>query len=271
MSTDGLIVLEVEDLSKHFGGLAALSDYRLDLARNDVLGLIGPNGAGKTTAFNLLTGVLAPTGGRIRLAGADLAGVGPEAFASAGIARTFQNIRLFRDLTVWENVAVGLHMRQGPGWLATILGLPGAVAREGEIRDRSAALLADLGLADAVDRRAGDLPYGLQRKVEIARALATAPTVLLLDEPAAGMNPSETAALTETLRGIASAADAPTLIVVEHDMKLVMSLCSRVQVLNRGLLIADGKPADIQRHEDVIAAYLGSGRRSRKGRRHAHA
>lgn len=265
MGAERPVVLRARELTKRFGGLAALTDYDLSLRAGEVLGLIGPNGAGKTTAFNLLTGVLAPTSGRIALGGRDLAGAPPEAFARAGIARTFQNIRLFRDLTLWENVAVGLHMREGPGWLATVLALPGTRAREARLRDRAVDLLARVGLGDAPDGLAGDLPYGLQRKVEIARALATAPTVLLLDEPAAGMNPAETARLTETLRGLAE-AEGVTMIVVEHDMRLVMALCSRIQVLNRGLLLAEGPPAAIQRDEGVVEAYLGSRRRA-----HAHA
>ncbi|WP_245259014.1 ABC transporter ATP-binding protein [Salinarimonas rosea] len=265
MSTDS-IILGVRDLSKSFGGVTAISGWCLDLARGEILGMIGPNGAGKTTAFNLLTGVLAPSSGRIVLHGRDLTGSGPEAFARGGISRTFQNIRLFQDLSVWENVAVGLHMHEGPGWIATVIGLPSARRRERTIREKAEALLETVGLAGMGSRRAGDLPYGLQRKVEIARALATGPSVLLLDEPAAGMNPSETAHLTETLRAIARAArshagEPVTMVVVEHDMRLVMSLCTRVQVLDRGVLLADGAPAEIQRDERVIAAYLGSGRK----------
>jgi branched-chain amino acid transport system ATP-binding protein len=267
-------VLDVAGLSKRFGGLAALTDYDLKLRRGEVLGLIGPNGAGKTTAFNLLTGVVGPTSGRIVLDGTDLTGATPETFAKAGIARTFQNVRLFRDLSVWENVAVGCHMRAGAGWIATVLGLPGARASEERIRARSIDLLDVVGLRAVAGQRAGDLPYGLQRKVEIARALATDPILLLLDEPAAGMNTVETAGLTESLRELSAtvrAADGArlTIIVVEHDMRLVMALCTRIQVLNRGELLADGTPAEIQRHEAVIEAYLGSGRKA--GRRHARA
>jgi branched-chain amino acid transport system ATP-binding protein len=268
MTSGAALVFQVQGLSKRFGGLAALDDYRLELEQGAILGLIGPNGAGKTTAFNLLSGVLAPSGGRILLHGRDLTGAGPEAFALAGIGRTFQNSRLFRDLAVWENVAVGLHMRDGPGWLATVLGL--AAARRGEAAIRAAArdFLALVGLADLADRRAGELAYGLQRKVEIARALATRPLVLLLDEPAAGMNPAETAALTVTLRELAATVRTPegaplTMIVVEHDMRLVMALCTRIQVLNRGVLLAEGTPAAIQEDPAVLEAYLGRRRAER--------
>ena len=274
MTSGTAVVFNAEGLSKRFGGLQALDGYRLELEEGAILGLIGPNGAGKTTAFNLLSGVLQPTTGRIVLHGAELTGAGPEAFARAGIGRTFQNSRLFRDLAVWENVAVGLHMRDGPGWLATVLGLPAARRGEAAIRAAARDFLAQVGLADLADRRAGELPYGLQRKVEIARALATRPAILLLDEPAAGMNPAETATLTETLRGLAATVRTPAgaplaMIVVEHDMRLVMALCTRIQVLNRGVLLAEGPPATIQADPAVLEAYLGPARKP--GRQHAHA
>jgi branched-chain amino acid transport system ATP-binding protein len=274
MTSGTVNVFNVRDLSKRFGGLQALDGYRLELEAGAILGLIGPNGAGKTTAFNLLSGVLRPTTGHIVLHGAELTGAGPETFAKAGIGRTFQNSRLFADLAVWENVAVGLHMREGPGWLASVLGL--GSARRGELAIRAAArdFLALVGLADVADRRAGELPYGLQRKVEIARALATRPAVLLLDEPAAGMNPAETATLTETLRELAATVRTPkgaplALIVVEHDMRMVMSLCTRIQVLNRGVLLAEGPPTVMQEDPAVLEAYLGPARR--RGRQHADA
>jgi branched-chain amino acid transport system ATP-binding protein len=274
MTSGTTVAFNAAGLSKRFGGLQALDGYRVELEAGAILGLIGPNGAGKTTAFNLLSGVLQPTAGRIVLRGEDLTGAGPEAFARAGIGRTFQNSRLFRDLAVWENVAVGLHMRDGPGWLATVLGLPAARRGEAAIRAAARDFLALVGLADLADRRAGELPYGLQRKVEIARALATRPAVLLLDEPAAGMNPAETATLTETLHGLAATVRTPAgvplaLIVVEHDLRMVMALCTRIQVLNRGVLLAEGPPAAIQADPAVLEAYLGPARKP--GRQHAHA
>jgi branched-chain amino acid transport system ATP-binding protein len=260
MGETGRPVLTAEHLTRRFGGVVALSDYRLNLEEGELLGLIGPNGAGKTTAFNLLTGVLPPSRGRILLDGTDLTGRRPERFAAVGIARTFQNIRLFKELTAWENVAVGYHMRHGPGWFATMLGLPSVRRRERAMRDWAAELLAAVGLGEAVDRRAGDLAYGDQRKLEIARALATEPRVLLLDEPAAGMNRTETGRLMETIAALHGSRDL-TIVVVEHDMRLVMNLCRRIQVLNRGELLAEGTPAEIQADPAVIEAYLGSGRR----------
>lgn len=258
-------ILEVSDLSKQFGGVRALSNYNLSLRRGELLGLIGPNGAGKTTAFNLLTGVLKPTSGSIVFEGKALTGRPAHHFATAGISRTFQNIRLFRDLTVLDNVKAGLHMRHGTGVVATVLGLPTWRRSERTITQRAMELLALTGLDDIALVVAGDLSYGDQRRVEIARALASEPRLLLLDEPAAGMNPQETETLTGMIRHIHRQFDL-TLVVVEHDIRLVMSLSDRVQVINRGEMLAIGTPEVIQRDPHVVEAYLGTGRKSRKRR-----
>ena len=262
---DDAPLLEATGLGKRFGGVVALSGYRLRLARGELLGLIGPNGAGKTTAFNLLSGVLRPSSGRIVFAGRDVTGQPAHRFAALGIARTFQNIRLFRDLTVEENVMAALHGRHGAGLAATLLGLPAFRRAEREIAAEARRLLAMLGLERLAQHRAGDLAYGDQRRVEIARALATEPALLLLDEPAAGMNPREMAELVALVARLHRELGL-TVILVEHDVKLVMGLCRRVQVLNRGEVLAIGTPEEVQGDPAVIEAYLGSRRRERAAR-----
>ena len=253
-------LLTVEALAKNFGGVRALDGVSFAVAEGELVGLIGPNGSGKTTAFNLISGVLKPSGGRIRLAGKDVTGNAPEENARAGIARTFQNIRLFRDLAVLDNVMVGRHMRHGAGFLPTVLGLPAARQAEAETRRRTLEILDILGLSSRAGERVADLPYGDQRKVEFARALATEPRLLLLDEPTAGMNPIETADLAKTIRRL-HADLGLTILLVEHDMRMVMGLCRRLVVVNHGRVLAEGTPDAIQSNEQVIEAYLGHGRR----------
>lgn len=266
MSSDGEAILEVRDLRKDFGGVRALDGVSFAIGPTELVGLIGPNGSGKTTAFNLLTGVLPPTCGAITFRGHDVTGNAPAENARLGMARTFQNIRLFRDLPVVDNVMVGVHMRRGPGFWPTILQLPGARRAEADIRRRAMEALSLLGLEDRAAEIVGNLPYGDQRKVELARALASEPALLLLDEPTAGMNPRETTGLAETIRrlhrdlGIA-------ILLVEHDMKMVMGLCERIVVFNQGRKLAAGTAREVQNDSAVIEAYLGR----RRERAHADA
>ncbi len=257
MSHSGKPLLKVEGLEKRFGGLEALGGYGIEVAHGELVGLIGPNGAGKTTVFNLLSGVLRPTAGRIVFDGRETTRLRPDQNAALGLARTFQNIRLFSDLSVLDNVKTAFHMRLGSGFWTTLLHSPGFRHSEAEMDRRAREFLDILDLGDVLDETAGNLPYGAQRRVEIARALATGPKLLLLDEPSAGMNPQETDELIEVIRLIHKEYDL-TILLVEHDMSLVMSLCERLQVLNRGRVLAEGLPEEIRRNPGVIEAYLGS-------------
>lgn len=259
MKTENLLV--AEQITRHFGGITAVESYDLQLARGDLVGLIGPNGAGKTTVFNMLSGVLAPSSGQVRIGDRNLTGQPPNRFAQAGLARTFQNIRLFEDLSVLDNVMSGGHMRMGAGLLATLAQVPSFWRAETAIKARASQVIERVGLSHQRDRRAGDLSYGDQRRVEIARALALEPRILLLDEPAAGLNTSETATLTDLIRSLVH-RDGIAVLLVEHDMRLVMSLCERIHVLNRGKFIASGTANEIQRDPAVIEAYLGTRRKA---------
>ncbi len=251
-----MTLLEVRNLTRKFGGLSAVSNFSIDLSSHEIAGIIGPNGAGKTTVFNLITGVYRPTSGSIRLNRIELAGLAPSRIALLGIARTFQNIRLFKDLSVLDNVRTAhySHARYGP--LAALFRLASCRDEEMKITDHSMELLALFGLDRHADERARSLPYGLQRRLEIARALATRPMLLLLDEPAAGMNAGEVAQLMDLIRWVRSEFKV-TILLIEHQMQLVMNVCERVLVLDFGVTIAEGKPGEVRSNRRVLEAYLG--------------
>ena len=249
-------VLEVTHATMRFGGLVAVNDLNMHIDSQEIVALIGPNGAGKTTAFNMITGVYAPTEGSVILQGRSITRMRPDRIASAGIARTFQNIRLFKALTVLDNVLIAQHVRLTASWLRAVLRSPRYRKEEARAYERAKELLTYMGLWEVRDEISSSLPYGMQRKLEIARALATQPTLLLLDEPAAGMNPAESAELTELIRGIRNRYHL-TVLLIEHHMDVVMDISDRIYVLNYGGLIAEGTPAEIQQNDDVIRAYLG--------------
>lgn len=251
-----MALLEVKNLGIVFGGLHAVEDFNLSLEKGSLYGLIGPNGAGKTTVFNLLSGVYKPTTGSFSLDGVKLVGKSPIEISKLGIARTFQNIRLFKNLSVLDNVKLGLHNQVKYSTIEGILRLPRYFSSEKEMNNRAMELLKVFNLEEEKDTLADNLPYGKQRKLEMARALATNPKLLLLDEPAAGMNPSETQELMDTIRFVRDEFDM-TILLIEHDMKLVSGICEKVTVLNFGQVLAEGKTSDVLNNPEVIKAYLG--------------
>ncbi len=256
MATDGTPLIDVQTLRKEFGGLVAVNDVDFAIPRRAIVSLIGPNGAGKTTFFNMLTGVYKPTAGRIVFAGDDVTGKPPHAITERGIGRTFQNIRLFPLMTAVENVLVGMHCRLHGGILRSILRTPGLKREERRARERAVELLEFCGLRGRHEEVARNLSYGDQRRLEVARALATEPKLLLLDEPTAGMNPQETAEFTQFVAELRTEQQL-TVLMIEHDMKVVMGISDRVTVLDYGEKIAEGTPQEIQRDERVVEAYLG--------------
>jgi branched-chain amino acid transport system ATP-binding protein len=241
-----------------FGGLSAVSDFSTTVENGEIVGLIGPNGAGKTTVFNMITGVYAPTKGEILLDGKNIAGKQPHTITAAGIARTFQNIRLFHEMTVLENILAASYLREKPNLFESVLHLPGYLDKEKRSRGFAMELLDSVGLLENAGDNAVSLPYGKQRRLEIVRALATSPKILLLDEPAAGMNPQESYELMDFIVSVRDKFKISVLLI-EHHMQVVMGICTRLYVLDYGITIAEGSPAEIQKNQKVIDAYLGVG------------
>ncbi|MFC0297950.1 ABC transporter ATP-binding protein [Geobacillus jurassicus] len=249
------VLLEVEQLSKSFGGVQAVQNVSFHVKKEEIVAVIGPNGAGKTTLFNMISGIIPPTSGLVRFQGAVVTGKKPHELATLGMTRTFQNLQLFSDMTVVENVMVGFHPRLKSGILSAGFRLPRTVKEENEAREQAFSCLEQVGLVHLAWKRAGTLPYGMQRLVEIARAAVSRPSLILLDEPMAGLNPQESKQLVDVL--LAMREQGFTFLFVEHDMETVMSIADRIVVLDYGKKIAEGSPGEIARHPDVIKAYLG--------------
>ena len=249
-------LLHVEGLTKSFDGLLAVSDFSLDLNRGELVGLIGPNGAGKTTVFNLMTGILRPDRGEVLFRGENLAGRSPHEISIKGLVRTFQNIRLMSGMTVRENLKPAFHHKLGYSLLSAMLHTPGFVKSETFVDNKIDSVLETLGISEQGDSEVGDLPYGIQRRVEIARALCLEPIILLLDEPTAGLNPREVNEIIEIIHYLSRETDID-LIVIEHNMRVIMSICERIVVINEGRVIAVGKPTEVQNNEEVVRVYLG--------------
>ena len=256
MSGEAAPVLEIEGVTMRFGGVTAIDDVTISIEPRKIVGLIGPNGAGKTTVFNVITGFYQPQAGEVRFRGERLSGLAPQVICRRGVARTFQSIRLFSQGTVLENVMVGCHVRRKSFWWMAPLCLPSFLKEERAIRAKSQALLDRLNLGSLAGEKASSLPYGAQRRLEIARALATEPSFLLLDEQAAGMNPQESAELMVFIESVREEFDL-SIFMIEHDMKVVMGVCSRIWVMEYGRLIAEGDPAEIKSNPRVVSAYLG--------------
>ncbi|MGB9821647.1 MAG: ABC transporter ATP-binding protein [Pseudothermotoga sp.] len=253
-----MAILKLDGVTKRFGGLIAVNNVSLELEEGELSGLIGPNGAGKTTIFNVITGVYPVDSGKILFMNQDITRKRPHETAALGIARTFQNIKLFGKMSVLDNVRVACHYRLRASVFSAVFSLPNYVKQDEELTRESLRLLEAVGLYKLKNDRASSLPYGHQRKLEIARALATKPKILLLDEPAAGMNPEETSELMKFIRRIRDEFNL-TILLIEHDMKVVMGICERITVLDHGCVIARGSPGEIQSNPEVIKAYLGSG------------